>query len=383
VKQQLRQALEEAARRVARDGCCALEGLPAFWVERPADPVLGDYATNLALVLARERREPPHPVAEDLAAALAAESDLCDKVAVAGPGFLNVAFRPNFLRAVVRRVLAEEAAYGSCEGLRGQRITIEFPAADPGGPLHFGRGAAIGEVLANLMVAAKAEVSTRGHPSGRVDRVVRIQGPDCPTDRRMAAGASPSQDSLAYGEVRLVRSGEPVLALRRGDGLLALEELIDEVGSETARFFFLLRSPDSWLDFDVDLATAESERNPLYFAQSAHARVCGVLRAAATRGLAAGDADLSPLSGTQEVALIRKIADLPDEIRGGALQNQPHRLTRYAVELAAALHAFHAECCVLGDNKGVSAARVCLTEAAGIALQNTLRLLAITAPERM
>jgi arginyl-tRNA synthetase len=390
VKQQLLKAIEDAARWVASDALGALGEPPEFCVERPPDPGSGDYATNIALVLARKANQPARFLAERLAAVLAKSCDFCGEVTVAGPGFINVTFRPDCLQAVVRQALTEDAAYGTCEALGGRRIQVGFPAADPNGPAHFGRGAAIGEVLASLVRAAGAEVVVADRPPSRVDRLVCIRGPHCLSDRASTASAPPAancaaerRDVLVYQDVRLLRGGESVRTSKRGDGPVTLGELIDEVGSETARFFFLLRSHDSRLEFDLDLATAESERNPVYCVQSAHARVCGVLTEAGRRGLDAGASDLSPPTGTREVVLIRRIADLPDEIRLAALRDEPHRLTRYTVELAAALHAFCLECRVFDDDQGVSAACLCLAKAAGIALRNTLRLLAITAPERM
>lgn len=188
---------------------------------------------------------------------------------------------------------------------------------------------------------------------------------------------------MVYQTVHVFSGGRPVRAAKRGGGPISLDKVIDEVTGDVSRFFFLLRSHDSRLDFDLDLARRDSTHNPVYYVQCAHARVCWALREAEQCGVFSGNADLSLLTQVEETALIGQIADLPDEVELGALRCEPHRLTRYALDLASALHTFCSECCVLSGDKELSRARMALAQAAGIALRNALSLLGVTAPERM
>lgn len=183
--------------------------------------------------------------------------------------------------------------------------------------------------------------------------------------------------------VRLFRNGEIVRMSKRSGQYITLSELVDEVGKDAARFFFVMRSADSHLDFDLDLAKAESSENPVYYVQYAHARVCSILKANIDELPRFEEVDFSLLKEEAERALMRKIADLPDEIISAAVHYEPHRLTYYAHELASLFHSFYNSCRVLIDDVELRKARTLLIEATRITLRNVLQLLGVSAPERM
>jgi arginyl-tRNA synthetase len=227
------------------------------------------------------------------------------------------------------------------------------------------------------------------------DILIDIWGPDhhgyiARTRAAMAAlGHDPEQVRvLIYQVVRLLRNGEFVMGGKRKGDIILLSDLIDQVGRDAARFFFLLRSADSELNFDLDLAVKETPDNPVYYVQYAHARIASILRTAAERGVELPDpltTDLSPLGHEAEVALIRTLADYPEEIVTAAELFEPHRLTRYAQDLARDFHVFYDRCPVLKEETPADLrdARLTLVGAAKITLRNVLTLLGVTAPERM
>jgi len=193
---------------------------------------------------------------------------------------------------------------------------------------------------------------------------------------------------LIYQVVRLLREGEFVMGGKRKGDIVLLSDLIEQVGRDAARYFFLLRSSDSDLNFDLDLAVKESPDNPVYYVQYAHTRIASILRTAEERGVTLPDAldtDLSSLSSDAEVSMIRLLAEFPDEIVAAAELHEPHRLTRYAQELARVFHVFYDRCPVLkeGVPPPVRDARLVLVGAAKITLRNVLTLLGVSAPERM
>ncbi|MDQ7794932.1 MAG: arginine--tRNA ligase [bacterium] len=181
--------------------------------------------------------------------------------------------------------------------------------------------------------------------------------------------------------VRLLRGGDPVRLSKRGGVTILMRDLLEEAGTDAARFFFLMRSHDSPMDFDLDLARLKAAENPVYYVQYAHARISSILREAAGRD--AGRPDTGLLTDPAELALARKLADLPAEVALAAELMEAHRLTRYATDLATAFHKFYDCCRVLGDDPALTRARLALVEASGIALRNTLGLLGVSAPARM
>ena len=191
---------------------------------------------------------------------------------------------------------------------------------------------------------------------------------------------------LIYQLVNLFRGAEPVRMSKRAGEFITLREVIDEIGVDALRFFYLLRSHDSALDIDLELAQEQSEKNPVFYVQYAHARICSIERTAAERGAPTPDpatTDLSVLSHEAERALVKRLADLPDEVALAVRHDAPHRLTTYALEVARAFHGFYTECRVLGVEPELQAARLLLTHATRLTLRRTLNLLGVAAPERM
>jgi len=172
---------------------------------------------------------------------------------------------------------------------------------------------------------------------------------------------------------------------KRTGEFVTLRELLDEVGRDPIRFMLLTRTVDSTVDFDLDLAVQQSEQNPVYYVQYAHARIASILRHAADLGWdpqAAGDVSL--LTHESELALIRKMLELPEVVVLAATQLAPHHLTFYAQELAAVFHAFYRDCRVVdAEQPDLTRARLMLAQAARLALAQALGLLGVTAPERM
>ena len=225
------------------------------------------------------------------------------------------------------------------------------------------------------------------------EKVIDVWGPDhhgyvARTKAAVAAlGCDPGKlDIIIYQAVRLFSGGEIVMMSKRAGDVVLLSELVDEVGRDAARFFFLMRSSDTTLDFDLELAKQQSAENPVYYVQYAHARICSILRVAKESGISvpsAADADLSLLNHDAEIDLIKKLAELPDLIAEAGASYEPHRLTRYAQDLAAVFHKFYTECRVMSEEKALTGARLVLVDSTRTVLANTLSLLGISAPERM
>lgn len=224
------------------------------------------------------------------------------------------------------------------------------------------------------------------------DRVINIWGADhhgyiSRVKASIAAlGVDPERlEVLILQMVNLYQDGQLVkMSKRTGQGV-TLTELIEEVGRDAARFFFIMRSIDSQLDFDLDLAKSRSNENPVYYIQYAHARICSMFRQAAEAGVApdARQAKLHLLMAQPEIDLIKKIGEYPDEIAMAAKERAPHHIARYAHELAGMFHAFYNQCRVIGVDPELEAARLALVTAVGNTLRSTLNILGVTAPERM
>jgi arginyl-tRNA synthetase len=207
-------------------------------------------------------------------------------------------------------------------------------------------------------------------------------------------------DVVIYQLVRFMKDGKPAPMRKRDGNIYALIDLIDEigkkvkpgedqaeqrkVGKDVARFFYLMRSHDTTFDFDLDLAEKQSDENPVFYVQYAHARISGVLRKAAEANLSASCDYLKRLTHPKESALIKKILDLPHEVGRAADDYGVHRLTTYAIELARAYHHFYDACRVIQpEDPELSQARLALCEATRSALGVTFNLLGIEAPEHM
>jgi arginyl-tRNA synthetase len=185
--------------------------------------------------------------------------------------------------------------------------------------------------------------------------------------------------------VSLVRGGSAVQMSTRSGEFVTLREILDEVGRDAARFFFMMRRCDAQLVFDLDLARKRSEENPVYYIQYAHARICSILRNASDQGLRPSPekADLGALSGDDDLDLIKVLASCPDVIADAALDLEPHRVAFYLLDVASAFHRFYNRNRVISDDARVSMARLVLVDACRQVIANTLALMGVDAPESM
>jgi arginyl-tRNA synthetase len=164
-----------------------------------------------------------------------------------------------------------------------------------------------------------------------------------------------------------------------------MRDLVDEVGLDATRYFFAMRSSDTHLDFDLDLAVSQSNENPVYYAQYAHARICSILRAGEEQGINVDSgADFSLVGSEKEIDLLKKLGEFPAAVGEAALKRVPHRITNYIFELASAFHSFYNADKVLDlEQPERSKARLALVKAVKITLKNALALIGVSAPEKM
>lgn len=552
VTEQVRNQIAQGIQQAKTNGCFDYTDMPAFVVEVPKDKNHGDFATNAAMMLTKQAKMKPRDIAQAIVDNLSKESNLIEKVEIAGPGFINFYLSQNWVYDILPVVEAQDTTYGSVNIGRGEKVQIEFVSANPTGLLHMGnaRGGALGDSLANLLKMAGYDVTkefyindagnqivnlglslearyrqelgdvdypfpekgyhgkdiidtarriiaevgdsylalpeeerqqkmiataleeklsairnglhefgvdydvwfseTTLHESGAIQEVVQlltekgmtyekdgalwlkttafgdekdevlIRSNGIPTyyaadiayhknkfDRGFkrviniwgadhhghVARMKGAMDALGYDSsnltiiliqlVRLYQNGEVVRMSKRTGQYVTLQELIEDVGKDAARYFFIMRNPDSHLDFDLDLAKQQSSDNPVYYVQYAHARINSILTATGQPTPKTADCDLTLLKETAELELIRKIADLPNEIAYAAEELAPYRLARYATDLATMFHSFYNSCRVLTDDEALKNARLVLVNAARITLRNVLTLLGVSAPERM
>ncbi len=554
VREELARALSGALQAARYRGAIRVDGAPDFTVEAPREKENGDFATNLAMLLAKPARMAPRKAAEILVQNLSFAGTWVERVEIAGPGFINFYLNPLWVYQAIPRIINGGKDYGRVDMGRGKRVQVEFVSANPTGLLHMGnaRGAALGDSIAAILnfagydverefyindagnqienfglslearylqlLGRDAQVPEEGYHGEDIIETVRgfiacngNGSPGDPPEKRRPAlvqyalaekigaikkvlgefgvnydvwfseqslhDSGAVQDTLnflkgrgyiyesenalwfkatdfgvekdevvvrsngiptyfasdvAYHRnkfqrgfewvidiwgadhhghvprmkgavsalgydpdaldvvimqlVRLYKGGEIVRMSKRSGQFVTLEELVEEVGRDAARYFFVMRSSDSHLDFDLDLAKAESNENPVYYIQYAHARICSILRQFAEQGGAMpgpGEVDFALLKEEYELALARRLADFPVEVASAAAALAPQRIARYLHELAGLLHSFYNSHRVITPDKKLSAARLVLVDATRITLENALGLLGLTAPERM
>ena len=223
------------------------------------------------------------------------------------------------------------------------------------------------------------------------DRVINLWGADHHgyiARMKAAVGAlgyNPDQlEVLILQMVSLYRNGELVKMSKRTGQSVTLNELIEEVGTDAARFFFVMRSIDSQLDFDLTLATEKSNENPVYYIQYAHARICSIFRQLKEAGIEeAADADYTLLTDPTETELIKKLGEYPELIASAAKERAVHRVAHYVHELAGLFHSFYNQCRILGVDPELQQARIKLVKATQHVLRHALNILGVSAPERM
>ena len=514
----------------------------------------GDYASNIALALARVLKRKPREIAEQIVANLEDPHAILDHTEIAGPGFINFFLKADAWKQILLEILAQPDSYGRQDLGKGKRVQVEFVSANPTGPLHIGhgRGAATGDVLAAILAACGYTVEREyyindagnqmdtlgrslyyryqqllgsdiafpeGHYQGAymrdlageflevhgdqyrqapleevLDRFTRFAGDrildgiredlqafgitfdvwfseNSLHDRDLilrtiedlqANGHVYEQDgakwfrSTAFGDekdrvvirangvstyfasdlayhkdkfdrgfdlvidiwgadhhgyvprmlagaealgrarsdlriilvqlVNLLRGGNPVAMSTRSGEFVTLREVIDEVGRDAARFIFLTRRSDSPLDFDLETAKLQSNDNPVFYVQYAHARLCSVFEVARERGMALNDrpeALLDLLTAPQELALMKLLGEYPEVVANSARFLEPHRIPYYLYELVSTFHSYYNQNRIIGEDLELTRARLVLATAIRTVLRNALELLGVSAPEKM
>ncbi len=518
-------------------------------IERPREPSLGDWTTNLAMTLARPLRKKPAEIASLLRDRIRLGDAGVQRVEIAGPGFMNFWLDPAVIAEAVRDVISENENFGKSSAGNDQPVNIEFVSANPTGPLHVGHGrqAALGDAVSTLLewtgwkvsrefyyndagvqienLAASVSAwldspdgdpqipeggyhgeyireiaeryrSERGsdashdidairhfavaalraeqdldlqafgvkfdnyflesslYSDGKFeetvaslteagmtyesddalwlrtsefgddkDRVMRkrdgtytyfvpdvayhvtkwqrgfrraidVQGADHhSTTTRVRAGLQALDMGIEKGYpeyvlhqmVTVMKGGEEMKISKRAGSYVTVRDLINEVGRDAVRFFFLMRKSDSQLVFDIDVALKQSEENPVYYVQMAHARMCGIFRVGEIdrEAFTSDGVDLSVLTQPEELELIKSLADFPRVVLGAAESLEPHRLTTYLSETARLAHLWYHKHHVLGEPDEILRARLALARASQIVIRNSLGILGISAPERM
>lgn len=550
IKKILAQGIEDAARKAMAEGIIKEGVLPSVVLEVPPQKEFGDFATNFAMQAAKSLRCNPRAAAEAVVDRI--DCPYIERAEIAGPGFINLYLRPDWVYKLLRAILDEGDDYGSIRQEHPEKIQLEYVSANPTGPLHVGhgRGAAVGSSLANLMKAAGYDVTREyyindagnqienlalsvnarylsllgvecefpengyhgtditetaqriahiygdkflklkeaerlqefktlalkeklaalkedlqafnvdfdvwfsertlheegcikaacdflcekgymyehegalwlksteyGDDKDRVvirengvptylaadiayhrnkfergfDHVINLWGADHHgyiARMKAAVGAlgyRPEQlEVLILQMVSLYRNGEPVKMSKRTGQSVTLNELIEEVGTDAARFFFIMRSIDSQLDFDLTLATEKSSENPVYYVQYAHARICSILRQIEEEKISVDEsAPLTSLREEVEITLIKKLGEYPELVAGAARERAPHRIAHYLYDLAGLFHSFYNQCRILGVEPEAQQARLLLVIAVRRVLRHALAILGISAPERM
>ncbi len=560
MKERLKNILTAAAER-----SLSLEGIrngriPQVLLETPRLRDHGDYATNVAMVLASQGQRSPRSMAETIVKNIRDSEKLIDRVEIAGPGFINIFVQKRAWVRLLGQIEQQGPRYGEGRIGQGRRVQVEFVSANPTGPLHVGhgRGAATGDVLARILKAvgyrvskeyyvndvgsqieilgrsvwaryrqilgeqapfaedwyqgkyifdvAKAISETKGREliswrepeaisyctafavpwimegmrrdlrdfgvrfqnwfnekmlysknlvsrtiellrkkglvyerdgatwfmssrygdeKDRVlikadgsttyfasdiayhwdkyrrgfDTVINIWGADhhgyIPRMKAAIQALGRNEKDLRIVLVRLVNlliGGKPLAMSTRAGQFTTLQEVLDEVGRDAARFFFLMRRSDSPLDFDLSLAKRKESDNPVYYVQYAHARIASVLREARKRGIpipSFGEIELDRFSLPEEIELIKTLSMFPEVVEGSALSLEPHRICFYAQELASLFHSYYnlgsknRVLRIINDEKETTKARLFLAKSTKIVLENGLRLIGVSAPNRM
>lgn len=550
LKEQLKQ---EIANAVVKAGLAEREELPEAVIETPKEKEHGDYATNMAMQLARIARKAPRQIAEDIKEHFDAEAANVTKIEIAGPGFINFFVKKDYLTDVVAAVLEKGEDYGSSDFGQGKKIQVEFVSANPTGTLHLGhaRGAAVGDSLCNILEKAGYEVAREYYindAGNQIDNLARsidaryfqALGEDKPmpedgyhgkdiigfaeeivdiygdrfkeadeegrlaffkeyglkreldklkedladfrvnfdtwysetslyTSQKVEAALEELKErgetyeeggalwfqSTKYGDdkdrvlvksdgsytyltpdisyhkdkfargfeeliniwgadhhgyiprmkaavqalgydpeqlqvqiiqmVNLFENGEKVKMSKRTGKAVTMRDLMEEVGIDATRYFFAMRAADTHLDFDMSLAKSQSNENPVYYVQYAHARICSMLRQAEEAGFKPEKgANLERLTAEKEIDLMKKVGEYPEAVNDAAKKRAPHRIANYVYELAQALHSFYNAEKVINENDDeLTKARLALMEAVRRTLQNALKLVGVEAPEKM
>jgi arginyl-tRNA synthetase len=553
MKKKLLKILEKSIHSCLKKGTLRETDIPFIEVEFPREGTHGDYASNIAMILASGQKEAPRRIAEHIVESIDDNDGIIDKVEIAGPGFINFFIKQTAWAALLEDVDRLGDRYGKSSIGAGSKVQVEFVSANPTGPLHIGhaRGAIIGDVIASLLQASGFSVSREyyindagnqmnmlgesvyyrylemmgetvsfpdtcyqgayikeiarevydtfgdrfradregaipslteyaagsilegikkdletlgvvfdryfsekelyrddnvekllqrlqregfiyeeggalwfrtmdfGDEKDRVvvrengeptyfaadiayhlnkyergfDKVINVWGADhhgyIPRMQACIQALGKKKEDLEVVLVQLVnllRGGAPVPMSTRAGEFVTIREVTDEVGRDAARYNFLMRRSNSHLDFDLEVAKAQSNENPVYYVQYAHARICSIMRNAAEQGFRVpAYQEIRPdlLTKPEECELIKMIDTFPEIVGGSAQTLEPHRIPYYVNDLASVFHSFYNKHRVVSENADLTKARLFLIKATGTVIRNALRLLGVSAPERM
>lgn len=514
----------------------------------PQDNAHGDYSTNVAMLLTKHLRKNPKEIAQEIIDNLEVDNSVIRKIEIAGPGFINFFFTPNYVNKLIAIINSEAKNFGLSKEFNGKRANVEFVSANPTGPLTVGHGrnAVLGDTLAKLLESIgysvereyyfnnagrqmrmlgesvalryiellgekvefsedyyqgeyikdiaksmfdkfgrslkddisnvvfknfaeesifneiketlgnlkihfdkfyneydlyknghiddllrffeskklsykkdgavwlkfselgqdvdKVIVKSSGEPTYRLpdiayhktkfdrnyDLMVDIFGSDhAATYPDVLAGI----EALGYDRekvkviihqfVTIIQNGEVVKMSTRKANFITLDELIDEVGSDVVRYFFIMRNYSSHMNFDLDLAKKQSDENPVFYLKYAHARIASILRLTEEQDLRLSHEHLDLLDQAIEQQLIKHLHQYKEDLYTSAVNFEPHKLANYLETLASLFHKFYTECRIIGSEKNLAEARIALISAVKIVLKNGLSIFSLEAPERM
>ncbi|GAB2542139.1 arginine--tRNA ligase [Gracilibacillus alcaliphilus] len=553
VMQELQEKVKEEIKQAVLKAELASETeLPAIILEQPKDKAHGDYATNIAMQLARVAKKPPRQIAEELITRLNTAKVFIEKVDIAGPGFINFSMNNQYLTELIPTILQQGSEYGSSDTGKGEKIQVEFVSANPTGDLHLGhaRGASVGDSLCNILDKAGYKVQREyyindagnqilnlavsvqarylqaigreaampedgyhgadiikigeqlaaehgealleksedeqlaffrsyglkveldklandleqfrvtfdnwfsetslyeedkvipaietlrekgyiyeqdgatwfrttvfGDDKDRVlikqdgsytylspdiayhknkldrgfDQLIDIWGADhhgyIPRMKAAIQALGYDADTLEVEIIQMVNlfeNGEKVKMSKRSGKAVTLRELMEEVGIDAMRYFFVMRSADSHLDFDMDLAKSQSTENPVYYVQYAHARICTMLKQAEEKGIVFDSYDTNLLQSEKAEDLLKKLGEFTQVVADAATNRTPHRVTQYIFDLAALLHSFYnAEKVINEAELEATKVKLALMDAVRITLANGMKLIGVHAPDSM
>ncbi|TSI07469.1 arginine--tRNA ligase [Lysinibacillus sp. BW-2-10] len=551
--EQLQQSIKDAlALAVTKSGLVEEGAQFNIHLETPKDKANGDYATNLAMQLTKLAKKPPRAIAESILENLQTEGTEIEKLEIAGPGFINITVRKDFLADVVKAVKEQGENYGRSTAGNKEKVQVEFVSANPTGDLHLGhaRGAAFGDSLCNVLDFAGFDVSreyyindagnqinnlayslearykqalgmdaempedgyhgqdiidiagklseqfgnsildksdeerfnffrehglkleldklkndlanfrvnfdvwyseTSLYQNGKIDvaldklkanghvfeeegatwfrsttfgddkdrvliksdgsftyltpdiayhedkiqrgfeKLINIWGADhhgyIPRMKAAIQALGYDREKLEVEVIQMVqlyKNGEKYKMSKRTGNAVTMRELVEEVGLDAVRYYFVKTACDSHMDFDLDLAVSQSNENPVYYAQYAHARICSILRSAEEQGFASSLENLNLLTDEKSEDVLKKVGSFPQVVADAAKHRTPHRVANYIQELAAAFHSFYnAEKVLNPENKELTEARLALISSVRVTLANALRLIGVAAPEKM
>lgn len=551
----IKNCIDNALLKAKESGEISFDSICDYILEEPREKEFGDFAANVAMLMARQAKCAPRKIADAIVKNIDFSGTYIESATVAGAGFINFKLNPSYIREVLDDIEEQGDNFGRIDMGQGKKVMVEFVSANPTGPMHMGnaRGGAIGDCLASVLDMAgynvtrefyvndagnqidkftkslyaryiqytkgedamefpedgyhgedikihaqnfskehgkeyenadaetlqkaimeyalekniealktdllkyridydvwflestlhatgaaravvdeltkngctyekdgaiwlktkdgeKDEVLVRAngfltyfavdiayHKNKFIDRefdtVINVWGADHHghVERLKNAmadlGIDPERLEIILMQlVRLVSGGEVVRMSKRTGKSITLTDLLEETSIDAARFFFNMRQASSHFDFDLDLAVEQSNDNPVFYVQYAHARICSIIKLLAeqkttVQPLSAINKDL--LNTDAEIELIKLLARFPEEIKSAANLREPSIITRYAQDLAAGFHTFYAACKVKTDDKELSAARLKLVDATRIVIKNVLKVLSIEAPEHM